>query len=165
MTRRKAVLAACSVIFGVSAAVATAGAWDPMHRQTALTFNRAVSLPGVMLEPGTYVFELANPESGSNVVRVRREDYRQVYFAGFTHMVVRQSWAVGRCCSARRSREKPCPFWRGTRMRIAWDVSSSIRGSRGPGARRGESRRANESPRLIASRRPRRMPPSRTGGC
>jgi hypothetical protein len=96
MTRRKAVLAACGVIFGVSAAVATAGAWDPMHRQTALTFNRAVSLPGVTLEPGTYVFELANPESGSNVVRVRREDYRQVYFAGFTHMVERPDSLVGR---------------------------------------------------------------------
>ena len=74
--------------------VATAAApeilWDPMHRQTALTFKRAVSLPGVTLEPGTYVFEVANPESGSNVVRVRaKEDYRQVYYAGFTNMVER----------------------------------------------------------------------------
>ena len=88
MTRRNAVLAACGAVLGM-AATATAIVWDPMHRQTALTFNRAVSLPGVTLEPGTYVFELANPESGSNVVRVRREDYRQVYFAGFTHMVER----------------------------------------------------------------------------
>ena len=89
MTRRKAVLAACGVIFGVSAAVATPVPWDPMHRPATLTFNRAVGLPGVTLEPGTYVFELANPESGSNIVRVRREDYRQVYYAGFTHMVER----------------------------------------------------------------------------
>jgi len=96
MTRRKAVLAAFGVVFGVSAAVATAVAWDPMHRQTALTFNRSVSLPGVTLEPGTYVFELANPESGSNVVRVRREDYRQVYYAGFTHMVERPDSLGGR---------------------------------------------------------------------
>jgi len=96
MTKRKAVLAACGVIFGVSAAVATPVPWDPMHRQTALTFNRAVSLPGVTLAPGTYVFELANPESGSNVVRVRREDYRQVYFAAFTHMVERPDNLGGR---------------------------------------------------------------------
>ena len=96
MTRRKAVLAAWGVIFGVSAAVATAVPWDPMHRQTALTFNRAVSLPGVTLQPGTYVFEVVNPDSGSNIVRVRREDYRQVYFAGFTHMVERPDSLSGR---------------------------------------------------------------------
>jgi hypothetical protein len=97
MTRRIAVLAACGVIFGVSAALATAVPWDPMHRQTALTFNRAVSLPGVTLGPGTYVFELANPESGSNIVRVRnREDYRQVYYTGFTHMVERPNSLGGR---------------------------------------------------------------------
>ena len=91
MTRRKAVLAACGVILGVVAAAAAPEIlWDPMHRQAALTFKRAVSLPGVTLEPGTYVFEVANPESGSNVVRVRaKEDYRQVYYAGFTNMVER----------------------------------------------------------------------------
>jgi hypothetical protein len=91
MTRRKAVLAACGVMLGaVAAAAAPSIPWDPMHRQTALTFKRTVSLPGVTLEPGTYVFELANPESGSNVVRVRaKEDYRQVYYAGFTNMVER----------------------------------------------------------------------------
>jgi hypothetical protein len=67
-----------------------------MHRQTALTFSRSVSLPGVTLQPGTYVFEVANPESGGNVVRVRRDDYRQVYFAGFTHMVERPDSLGGR---------------------------------------------------------------------
>src|SRR5262245_25874895 len=91
MTRRKAVLAACSVIVGaVAAATVPAIAWDPMHRPATLTFNRAVGLPGVTLEPGTYVFEFANPESGNNIVRVRgREDYRQVYYTGFTHTVER----------------------------------------------------------------------------
>jgi hypothetical protein len=91
MTRRKAVLAACGVIVGaVAVAAAPEIAWDPMHRPATLTFNRAVGLPGVTLEPGTYVFELANPESGNNVVRVRgRDDYRQVYYTGFTHMVER----------------------------------------------------------------------------
>ena len=91
MTRRKAVLAACGVMLSAVAAAAVGDIpWDPMHRQTALTFKRAVSLPGVTLEPGTYVFEVANPESGSNVVRVRaKEDYRQVYYSGFTNMVER----------------------------------------------------------------------------
>jgi hypothetical protein len=42
------------------------------------------------------VFELANAESGSNVVRVRKDDYRQVYFAGFTHMVERPDSVGGR---------------------------------------------------------------------
>ena len=91
MTRRKAVLAACGVMLSAVAAAAVGDIpWDPMHRQTALTFKRTVSLPGVTLEPGTYVFEVANPESGSNVVRVRaKEDYRRVYYAGFTNMVER----------------------------------------------------------------------------
>jgi len=90
MTKHTVVLAACGVLVGVSAVVATAVPWDPVHRQTALTFSRSVSLPGVTLQPGTYVFEVANPDSGSNIVRVRgREDYRQVYYTGFTHMVDR----------------------------------------------------------------------------
>jgi len=90
MTRRKVVLAACGVILGAGAALTAAAPWDPLHRQSALTFNRSVSLPGVTLHPGTYVFEIANPESGSNIVRVRgKEDYRQAYFAGFTHRVER----------------------------------------------------------------------------
>jgi hypothetical protein len=97
MTRRKAVLAACGVIVGVVAAAATSDIpWDPMHRQTALTLNRAMSLPGVTLQPGTYVFEVVNPDSGSNIVRIRREDYRQVYFAAFTHMVERPDNLGGR---------------------------------------------------------------------
>ena len=97
MTRRKAVLAVFGVMVGaVAAATVPAIAWDPMHRPSTLTFNRAVGLPGVTLEAGTYVFELANPESGSNVVRVRREDYRQVYYAGFTHMVERPDNLGGR---------------------------------------------------------------------
>jgi hypothetical protein len=46
MTKRTVVLAVCGVLVGVSAAVATTVPWDPMHRQTALTFSRSVSLPG-----------------------------------------------------------------------------------------------------------------------
>ena len=89
MTRRRIVLAACGVILGVGAALAAEIPWDPMHRQAALTFHRAVSLPGVTLQPGTYVFEVANPDSGGNIVRVRGRDYRNVYFTGFTHRVDR----------------------------------------------------------------------------
>ena len=91
MTMRKAIVAVGGVMLCAVAAGAVGDVpWDPMHRQTALTFNRTVGLPGVTLQPGTYVFEVANPESGSNVVRVRaKEDYRQVYYAGFTNMVER----------------------------------------------------------------------------
>ena len=112
MTRRKAVLAACGVVLGAVAAAAMGDIpWDPMHRQTALTFKRPVSLPGVTLEPGTYVFELANPESGSNVVRVRaKQDYRQVYYAGFTNMAAADeksafaiSWFATHASSCRRA--------------------------------------------------------------
>lgn len=88
MFNRKSV-AAFGLALGLMVAAASAHAWDPLHRTTSLTFSRAVSLPGVSLAAGTYVFEVADPESGSNVVRVRATDYRHVYFAGITHRVQR----------------------------------------------------------------------------
>jgi hypothetical protein len=56
-------------------------------RTTYLTFNRSVQLPGVTLEAGTYIFELADPFGGSGVVRVLSRDRRIPYFMGLTNRV------------------------------------------------------------------------------
>jgi len=89
MFTRKSAGAACGVVLGLVVAVASAHAWNPAHQST-LTFSRSVSLPGVTLAAGTYVFEVANPISSGDVVRVRaQDDYRHVYFMGFTHRIDR----------------------------------------------------------------------------
>ena len=88
MFNRESSVTACCVVLGFVAA-ASVRAWNPADR-ARLTFSQPVSLPGVSLAAGTYVFEVANPDSGRDVVRVRaKEDYRQVYFVGFTHRIDR----------------------------------------------------------------------------
>jgi len=54
-----------------------------------ITFSRSVALPGVELAAGTYVFELALPDSDLNLVRVSSRDRRQVYFTAFTNTIAR----------------------------------------------------------------------------
>jgi hypothetical protein len=55
---------------------------------TYLTFSRAVSLPGVTLSAGTYIFERASDNS-PNVVRVLSRDRKQVYLMAFTDPIPR----------------------------------------------------------------------------
>lgn len=63
----------------------------------ALAVIGAISLPGVTLPAGTYVFELADPSASIDVVRVSSKDRKQVYFAGFTERVPRPSgWPANR---------------------------------------------------------------------
>jgi hypothetical protein len=57
-------------------------------RTTYLTFNRAVALPGVSLDAGTYIFERFDSVSG-NVVRVASRDRKKSYFLGLTYLVDR----------------------------------------------------------------------------
>jgi hypothetical protein len=89
MFNRKSSVAAYGVVLGFLVAAASVHAMNPAH-QALLTFSRPVSLPGVSLAAGTYLFEVANPETSSDVVRVRsKEDYRHVYFTGFTRRIDR----------------------------------------------------------------------------
>jgi hypothetical protein len=59
------------------------------ERTTYLTFSRSVRLPGVTLDAGTYVFELADPYNAAGVVRVLSRDRRTPYFMGFTNATER----------------------------------------------------------------------------
>jgi hypothetical protein len=58
-------------------------------RTTYLTFSRSVRLPGVTLDAGTYVFELADPINAAGVVRVLSGDRRTSYFMAFTNATER----------------------------------------------------------------------------
>ena len=55
-----------------------------VRRTTYFTFSGAVQLPGVALPAGTYIFEVANPESSADVVRVLSRDRSKVYLMQIT---------------------------------------------------------------------------------
>jgi hypothetical protein len=59
------------------------------HKTMYLTFNQPVRLPGVSLGSGTYIFEIANPGTGADVVRVLSRDRKTAYFMGFTKAAAR----------------------------------------------------------------------------
>jgi hypothetical protein len=75
------------VLLGVLGTSAV-GAMDT-RRTTYFTFNRTVQLPGVALPAGTYVFEVVNPDTGSDVVVVRSRDRKQVFMMRLTRFVYR----------------------------------------------------------------------------
>ena len=86
--RKSACLALCAVAFGlVSAASMHAG--DAVARTAHITFSGPVSLPGVTLGTGTYVFELSNPRNTLDMVTVMDRSRSRVYFSGFTLSVAR----------------------------------------------------------------------------
>ncbi len=69
---------ACSValLACVMEAPSTAQTLD---KRTLFTFSGPISMPGVTLPAGKYLFRLANPESGTNVVQVLNADGTKPY--------------------------------------------------------------------------------------
>ena len=59
-------------------------------KKTILTFNHAVQIPGMVLNPGTYVMKLPVPMSNLNVVRFLDADETHVYATVFAIPVERQ---------------------------------------------------------------------------
>ena len=88
MVNRRSMLAACGGIL-VLLTVVSVNAWPTANRATPLTFGGPVALPGVTLGAGTYVFELADPDLGWDIVRVRSHNRSRVYFMGFTNRIER----------------------------------------------------------------------------
>jgi len=73
----------------IAAAMALASLGAPVYggsleKTMYLTFSGPVRLPGVTLAAGTYEFEIANPLTSGDIVRVRSRDHRQSFFQGFT---------------------------------------------------------------------------------
>ena len=66
-----------------------AGDPTPPSQRTILTFSGPVALPGLTLNAGTYVFELADPNGNDDAVVVMNEDRNHVYFLGMTKPVRR----------------------------------------------------------------------------
>jgi hypothetical protein len=96
MTFRNAVLVVVSAVC-ILAATLSGGA-TTLNRTTYFTFNAPVRLYGVLLPAGVYVFEIANPDSGSNVTRVMDRKRSKTYVNGLTRVVTRP--AAGRLDAA-----------------------------------------------------------------
>ena len=68
----------------------TAGRAETMpSHPNIITLSQPAALPGRVLPPGVYVFEVANPETASDVIRVRNRKTGQALYAGFTRRVDR----------------------------------------------------------------------------
>jgi hypothetical protein len=90
MSNRKWLWAVCGVAMTAMSVVPRVDAVATNAQKTTyLTFNRPVQLPGVALNSGTYIFEVANPETSANIVRVVSRDRSIAYFMGFTTEVAR----------------------------------------------------------------------------
>jgi hypothetical protein len=86
---RQSYLRACGAALGLVIGVATLSAQFNANRLEYLTFSAPVALPGVVLAPGKYVFEIANPTGSNSVVRVSTAGTREPRFMGLT-------WPVNR---------------------------------------------------------------------
>jgi hypothetical protein len=71
------------------AAISPISAGSVANKTMRVTFSQPVRLPGVGLAPGTYIFEVPDPERAWEVVQVLSRDRSQVYFMGFTRIVNR----------------------------------------------------------------------------
>jgi hypothetical protein len=85
-SRKSLVTALAVVVLGLATASIRAGA---ASHTTYLSFNRPVSLPGVSLGSGTYIFEVPDAAGDHSLVRVLSRDRKIVYFTAFTHSVNR----------------------------------------------------------------------------
>lgn len=77
---RGAVVALCSVVlfvvFGtILAPNAKADQWD---KKTIATFNEPVEIPGMVLQPGTYIFKMANTATDDHIVQIWNADENQL---------------------------------------------------------------------------------------
>jgi hypothetical protein len=74
---RVALMVFCLGVFVLSVPlVAKADEWN---MRTTMTFNQPVEVPGMVLKPGTYVFQLADSPSDRNVVQIFNADQTHLY--------------------------------------------------------------------------------------
>jgi hypothetical protein len=90
MRLRRIVHLLCAVVLLGVVATTPTGAIENARRTTHFTFRAPVGLPGVTLAPGSYVFEVMNPDIGGGVVRVSSPDRTRTYALQLTRPVHRQ---------------------------------------------------------------------------
>ncbi|HUP40735.1 MAG TPA: hypothetical protein VM115_11490 [Vicinamibacterales bacterium] len=92
MFAQKVVHTLCGVaLLGLFATSATTARSFDTRRTTRFTFSRAVQIPGATLAPGTYIFEIANPNEQADIVRVLSADRQEAFLLKFTIPVYRRA--------------------------------------------------------------------------
>ena len=84
MISKRVTQSACAGAFVALCSAATVMA-QPADKRTIFTFSGPVTMPGVTLPAGKYVFRLANPESSARVVQVFSGDGKKAYGMFFSH--------------------------------------------------------------------------------
>jgi hypothetical protein len=90
MFRRTIATACFLTAVGILASTLTTAA-SPFNRATYFTFRTDVTLPGTVLPAGEYVFEIANPNGGADVVLVRNKTRSKLHYMALTRAVIRDS--------------------------------------------------------------------------
>ena len=75
-------------IAALSVVAATLSA-TTLNRTTYFVFNKAVHVGGVLLPAGDYAFEIANPNTSANVVKISNRKRSKVYVTALTRPVIR----------------------------------------------------------------------------
>ena len=92
LTRRllAGICAAAALAFGADASRAA----SRVDHTSFITFSGPVAVPGRVLTPGAYVFEIANSDTSHDVVRVRSRSSGRPVFVGFTREIRRRQRAA-----------------------------------------------------------------------
>jgi len=89
MFSRKSIVTALALVVLGLGTTASIGASPKAKHTMYVTFNRPVSLPGVTLGSGTYIFEAPDSEYDHDLVRVLSRDRTTVFLTTFTRPVER----------------------------------------------------------------------------
>ena len=89
MISRKALFTLCGVALLTVLATSSTGATMNAGSTTYFTFSKPVQVTGVSLPAGTYIFEVLNPFTGSDVVRVMSRDRSKLYALRLTRGIYR----------------------------------------------------------------------------
>ncbi|HKT79490.1 MAG TPA: hypothetical protein VJP86_04680 [Vicinamibacterales bacterium] len=87
--RKHLVTALASLTLGLATVIGVGAQNFDVNHSMTLTFNKPVSLPGVTLGAGSYIFEFPDRVAAHSVVRVLSQDRRRVYLTAFTQAVRR----------------------------------------------------------------------------
>ena len=91
MRRTLLMLSVTALLAAVSVPLASAQSWTtrPIEKDTYLSFSGPVSLPGVTLPAGTYLFRFVDPTEAPGVLSVTSKDGKTAYAMLHTIPIVR----------------------------------------------------------------------------
>lgn len=89
MFNHRIVLTVSLMVLVALTTVPSTQAGATLTKVNRVTFSSPVSLPGVVLLPGTYMFESGPVSTHPDIVRVTSADYRELLYVGFTRRIAR----------------------------------------------------------------------------